>query len=339
MPQANHALWLKAKQDPVMVIDEAPYPSPGPTELVVKTKAVAINPADWGIQKFGVLLTKFPAILGCDAAGIVEEVGSDLTSTFKPGDRVVGAASPLEDYKYAAFQDYVVLRMPLLAKIPDDVKFSDAAVLPLGVNTAASCLFQPDMLGLELPPGNAGHGKTLLVWGASSSVGACGVQLAVAAGYEVFAIASGHNHDFLRSIGAGQCFDYNDANIVEAVVKALIGKDIVGAYDAISKEPTLHALCDILHRSGGRKFIASVMPGTEANAKLDVVIKINFASVLGESGTGPRIWQGFLEPALAAGKFQYKPDAEIVGHGLESVQKAVDLLSQGVSAKKLVVTL
>lgn len=143
---------------------------------------------------------KYLAILGCDAAGIVEEVGSDLASMFEPGDRVIGQAGALQDYKYSAFQDYVVLEMPLLAKILDKAKFSDAVMLPLGVRTAASCLFEPEMLGLELPPGRAGHGKTLLVWGASSSVGSCGVQLATAAGYEVFAVASERNHSFVRSI-------------------------------------------------------------------------------------------------------------------------------------------
>jgi len=340
MAPSNRAAWLETKQATDMVVGEAPYPSAGPGELVIRTQAVAINPADVGIQKHGILLTAYPAILGCDAAGIVQDVGADLTDMYEPGDHVVGQTTPLlGDYKYAAFQEYVVLKMPILAKIPDHVRFSDAVVLPLGVDTAASCMFEAEMLGLEVPPGTAGRGKTLLVWGASSSVGSCGVQLAVAAGYEVFAIASERNHDFLRAIGAAECFDYNDAGLVESVVERLSGKEIVGAYDAISTESTLHALCDILHRSRGRKLIVGVMPGVETHAKLDVVIKTNFTQDLTASGTGAKIWQGFLEPAFDAGTFQYKPDAEIVGHGLESVQSAVDLLAKGVSAKKLVVTL
>lgn len=323
-----------------MVTDEAPYTSPGPDEVVIRTRAVAINPADVGIQKAGVLLTKYPAILGCDAAGIVEEVGFELKSHFKPGDRVIGPTSPLkDDYKYSGFQDYVVLKWPLLAKIPDKTEFSDGAVLPLGINTAAMCLFEKELLALEFPPGDTGHGKTLLIWGASSSVGACGVQLATAAGYDVFAIASRRNHDFLRSIGAIECFDYNDADLTETMIKSLTGRDIVGAYDAISNQSTLDTLCDILHQSGGRQLIAAVMPGAEANAKHNVVVKTNFTIDLVASGTGARIWQGFVGSALAEGKLQCKPDVEIVGRGLESVQKAVDLLAQGVSAKKLVVTL
>lgn len=82
-------------------------------------------------------------------------------------------------------------------------------------------------------------------------------------------------------------------------------------------------------------------PGAEVNAKLDVVVKPNFAAAqnMVESDRDARIWQGFVEPALAAGQFRYKPDAEVVENGLDSVQKAVNLLAQGVSARKLVVAL
>lgn len=92
MSPANRALWLNAKQDAEMIINEAPYPSLASNELVIKTKAVAINPADVILQKAGVLLTHYPAILGCDAAGIVQEVSPDLAHMFKPGDRVFGTA-------------------------------------------------------------------------------------------------------------------------------------------------------------------------------------------------------------------------------------------------------
>lgn len=322
-----------------MTVGEASYSSPGPNELVIRTKAVAMNPADNHIQKGGLLLIVYPAILGCDAAGVVEEVGSDLQSTFEPGDRVIGQTSPLEDYKYSSFQEYVVLKKPLLAKIPDGVAFTNAVVLPLGVTTAASCLYGPEMLDLHYPPSKAGDGKTLLVWGASSSVGCCGVQLAVAAGYEVFAIASRQNHDELKLVGAAECFDYHDIDLVMRVVDNLSGKNVVGALDAISSDDTLHALCEILHKSEGRKFISSIMPGADAKGRLGVTIMPNLNQDMSKSDFGPRIWQSFLPLALGSGQFQYKPNAEIVGHGLEVVQKALNVLAQGVSARKLVVSL
>lgn len=58
-----------------MVVQDAPYSKPEADELVIKTMAITVNPADVVIQKLGVLLQSYPAILGCDVAGIVEEVG------------------------------------------------------------------------------------------------------------------------------------------------------------------------------------------------------------------------------------------------------------------------
>lgn len=339
MLPANNALWLPAKQLPEMTIGEAPYHAPGPNEVVIQTKAVAINPADVLLQSTGMLLTKYPAILGCDVAGVVEEIGADLAVSFKRGDRVIGSTGPLEHYKHSAFQEYVVLKPPVLCRIPDDVAFTDGVVLPLGVTTAASCLFGEEMLNLQLPPSNLGAGKILLIWGASSSVGCCGLQLAAAAGYEVYAVASSRNHGLLTLAGATQCFDYRSKTLIADIMKSVGDKEVVGAMDIISTDETLNTLCDILHQSGGRKFIASVIPGADGKGKLNVTVRTNFANDITINGIGATLWNGFMEAALADGRFQYKPNAEIVGHGLEDVQKAVNLLAQGVSAKKLVVTL
>lgn len=340
MAPHNIAAWLMKKQDATHVVSDAPYVKPEADEIVIKTKAVAINPADVVVQRLGIIIDTYPAILGCDVAGVVEEVGSSIQD-FQPGDRVLGQARPLPGgiYKYSGFQQYVVLKMPSVAKIPNNAKWTDAAVLPLGINTAASCLFQKDCLALEMPPSQRGNGETLLIWGASGSLGSCGVQLAAQAGYDVFAVAGQKNHDFVKSIGATQTFDHSDPNIVDLIVAALDGKTCVGAFDAISTEKTLGVLCDILHRSGARKLVASVMPGAEALATLDVDIKTNFTISNSKTVVGPHIWRTYLEPALASGALQYKPVAEVVGHGFSDVQKAIDLLAKGVSAKKLVLSI
>lgn len=340
MALRNSAAWLMKKQDTTHVVSEAPYNKPEADEIVINTKAVAVNPADVRIQKTGIIIDTYPAILGCDVAGLVEEVGSTITD-FHPGDRVIGQAKPLPGgiYKYSGFQQYVVLKMPEIAKIPDDAKWTDATVLPLGINTAASCLFQETTLALQMPPSQRPRGETLIIWGASSSVGSCGVQLATQAGYDVFGVASLKNHNFIKSLGAVQAFDHNDPNIVDAIVTTLKDRTCVGAYDAISSEHTLGTLCEILHRAGARKFVASVRPGAEGFAKNDVVIRTNFAARNSETEVGSHIWRGYLENALAEGKLLYMPKAEVVGHGLEDVQKAIDLLAGGVSARKVVLSM
>ena len=340
MSPQNRAAWLMKKQDSVQVLGDASYHKPEADELVIRTMAVAINPADVIIQKLGVIVDSYPAILGCDAAGIVEEVGSSVEA-FKPGDRVIGTTKPLPGgiYKYSGFQQYTVLQMPQIAKIPDTTSFTNATVLPLGILAASSCLFHEQMLALEMPPSQGGNGKTLLIWGASSSLGCCGVQLAVAAGYEVFGVASTKNHALVKSLGARQTFDQSDSNVVDNIVDALRDRVCVGAFDAISKVETLDKLCDILQRSGGRTFVASVTPGAERFAKHNVTIKSNLGCSIPITSVSQQIWRVFLEPALASGAFQYAPPADVVGHGLEHVQKGCDMLAQGVSAKKVVISL
>lgn len=87
MAPHNQAAWLEEIQKPLRV-KEAPYNHPGPKEIVIKNMAVAINPADVQQRDPGVLVPNYPHIAGCDVAGLVEEVGSEVKS-FKRGDRVI----------------------------------------------------------------------------------------------------------------------------------------------------------------------------------------------------------------------------------------------------------
>ncbi|KAM3068097.1 hypothetical protein ACMFMF_009462 [Clarireedia jacksonii] len=339
MSPTNRASWLMSKQSPINIIDFAPYTSPSTNELVIKTKAIALNPADWVIQRLGVIVEDFPAILGCDVAGEVVEVHSSLASTYSVGDRVIGLANCLARkdgvYCYSAFQEYVVLKMPTVAKIPEGVAYENAVVLPLGVNTAASCLFMKKTLGLEAPSMSAR--KTLLVWGGSSSVGSCSVQLAVQAGYDVVAVASERNHEMVKTLGAIACFDQNDSTIVDSMVAYLRDKEVVGALHVIHNDNALDALCEILEKVSG-KLIASVIPGAEAKGKNEVKIITNSDTAFADSEIGKRIWD-WLNEAMGKRIIKYMPQSDVVGKGLEDVQKAVDILAEGVSAKKLVVSI
>ena len=85
---SNQAAWLTAAKANPLKVAEAPYTSPGPNEIVIKNAAIAINPIDWKIQDYGVIIEKFPSIVGEDLAGTVEEVGAKV-KTIKKGDRVL----------------------------------------------------------------------------------------------------------------------------------------------------------------------------------------------------------------------------------------------------------
>ncbi|KAF5856666.1 hypothetical protein ETB97_007022 [Aspergillus alliaceus] len=196
MPRSNCASWLMAKQSPVNVVDTAPYTSPSAGELVIKTKAIALNLADVGVQKLGILLGDYPSILGCDVAGEFVQAHASLAGIYAVGNRVIGG-----------WMFEPKGRQILLLGMPTEVAYEDAAVLPLGINTAASSLFAEETLGLDVPSVDGTkppRGKMLLVWGASSSVGACGVQMVTQAGYDVVGVASKRNHEMVKSLG-GEC--------------------------------------------------------------------------------------------------------------------------------------
>ena len=89
MSPTNYAAWLNEANTPHEV-REAPMPTAGPDELVIRNFAVAINPLDTHMQKSGVFVQQWPSILGCDVAGEVHQVGRDAQARFKKGDRVIG---------------------------------------------------------------------------------------------------------------------------------------------------------------------------------------------------------------------------------------------------------
>lgn len=84
-PSTQKALLLNAKLEN-FVVETIPVPKPGPGDILVKVRAVALNPADWKVHK-GLVPVTFPAILGADVSGDVEELGEGVTD-FKKGDRV-----------------------------------------------------------------------------------------------------------------------------------------------------------------------------------------------------------------------------------------------------------
>ena len=151
----------------------------------------------------------------------------------------------------------------MTSAIPDALSYHQAVVLPLALSTATAGLYQKDYLGLPYPTINSEpSGKTILVWGGSSSVGSAAVQLAQASGLEVISTASSKNFDFVKSLGAKQVFDYHKPDVVNEIVSALRGSNFVGAYDAVSSPDTLTSSAEIVHNLGGGK-VVTVLPSSQ----------------------------------------------------------------------------
>jgi NADPH:quinone reductase-like Zn-dependent oxidoreductase len=349
MTDQNIALWLP-KRGGDFEVQPAPYTSPAADEVVVRVRAVAVNPID-AMPGFAyrVILPwlKFPAIIGNDVAGEVVEVGKGVTR-LKVGERVVGHAAGLEKSRNrpaeAAFQRYVVLMEHMVSPIPDSLSFEQATVLPLGLSTAATGLFQEDHLGLALPSATpVDRSETVLVWGGSTSVGSNAIQLARNAGYRVLATASPHNFDYLRSLGAAEAVDYHSRAAVDEIVDRIGGSPLAGTL-AIGSG-SLKAAIAIASRTTGSKRVASAMPALLTRIQgwrapfVGVRVSGIWGGTLKDNEVGPGIYVDFLPAALATGAYRAAPEAAVVGDGLTRIPDALQQLRAGVSAKKLVVTI
>lgn len=344
MPPSNEAAWLYSKAT-LLEIKPAPYTSPGEHEIVIRNRALAINPVDWFQQAFEHFPMTYPVILGHDTAGTVEEVGK-LVTRFKVGDRVVGNGCGMDSKRNSegAFQQYTVVPDNVASHIPSTVSFEAAAVIPLGFSTAACALYQKDHLALHYPSVHPkATGQVLLVWGGSTSVGSNAIQLGVASGYEVLATSSPRNFDYVRKLGATQVFDYSSKTVVAELVEALRGKVVVGALDAITQNGAIQLCAEVLSKCKVSDSLVSTVLDAEfvgaTNLPDNVKSKFIWAETLRHNKVGSVVYEDYLHKALEAGTFISAPDCEVVGSGLEAIQIGLDALRKGVSAKKIVITL
>lgn len=176
-------------------------------------------------------------------------------------------------------------------------------------------------------------GKTIIVYGGSSSVGSMTTQIATATGIDVIAIASTKNFDLCKTSGAVDVYDYHDASFVGAVVSAAkkLGHPVVGIFDAISSPETYENSLVIIAALGGGHLACSHPPPAEVpdNVKAGMIFAVNDIAT--------PVWKDFVTPALEARIVKCLPTPTVVGKGLEKIQEGLDRSKAGVSATKLVI--
>ncbi|ATY60948.1 zinc binding protein [Cordyceps militaris] len=227
-------------------IQDVPVPAIADDEILVKVSAVALNPTDF---KHIDLLSPAGAVIGCDYAGVVAQVGSAATGAWKVGDRVAGWVHGGLYPDRGSFAQYLKVDADLAWKVPEGV--SDLAASTYGVSASTAVLGLNKHLGLPWPeaaaaPAAAG-GEPFLVYAASTGAGLFAVRLAKLAGRTVVATASPHNFDLVRRYGADAVFDYKSPTAAA---------DIRAAY------PSLKQAFDGISENGTTEFCASVLqPG------------------------------------------------------------------------------
>ena len=240
---------------------------------------------------------------------------------------------------HGGFQLYTAIPALVVSKIPASLDFNSAAVLPLAISTAAAVLFKKETLALPLPSSNPSTtGKSVLVWGGSSSVGAVAIQLAVGAGVKVVTVAGKHNIEKIKSLGASEVFDYNSPTVVDDIVKALEGTDFAGVADAIGTPGASAAWAPVHEKLGGR--YGSVLPANDSLPK-DIQGGSVFAPTVAgaDKFIGDAVWAKWVPEALEKGTLKAVPEPIVIKGGLESVQKGYEAQKKGVSYGKIVIEL
>lgn len=194
---------------------EMQRPAPGPNEVLIKVRAAAVNPMDWK-QRAGyvkdIFPLTFPATLGWDVSGTVEEVGGNVTR-FKRGDEVYAL---LEGGGYA---EYAVAKESVVTRKPQTLDYVQAAAVPVAGVTAWQALFQVAQLRA---------GQKVLIHAAAGGVGSLAVQFAKARGAYVIGTASSTNQAFLSELGVDKAVDYQKTRFEDVVRDVDVVLDAIG---------------------------------------------------------------------------------------------------------------
>lgn len=178
----------------VLRYGDMPEPKVGPESVLIDVKAAGVNPVDWMVRSGAadpMYVTHFPAIPGWDVAGVVADVGINVTHV-GPGDEVIAYAR--QDWiEFGTYAERVAAPDRGVVRKPDGLGWAQAAGLPLAGTTA----YQTLVKALKIRPE-----ETLLVHAASGGVGSFAVQIGAALGARVIGTASERNHDYLRGLGA-----------------------------------------------------------------------------------------------------------------------------------------
>lgn len=254
-----------------LVIAEVPIPAIAENEILIKVKAISINPVDAFVRRtkealdwvYGSTDPEETIILGWDVAGVVVETGKKVTK-FKVGDEVFG------NYKFVgkanAYAEYVAAPETEMVLKPKNVSFESAAGATMAALTAWVSIVNQ---------GKIGKGDKVIITGASGGVGHYAVQFAKYFGAYVIGVASEANRKFVLDLGADEFIDYQSQNFEEIITDADLIHDAVWNDDFNHLERSLKAL-----RPGGKLLSLVIYPDPDfiARAKEEkevTVLRVN----------------------------------------------------------------
>jgi NADPH:quinone reductase-like Zn-dependent oxidoreductase len=284
----------------VLRLEEAERPEPSEGEVLIRVRAVSVNPMDWKYRR-GFVARELPTVLGSDVSGTVE---ASRAEGFSEGDEVFGLAR-------GGYAEFATTTAGRIAKKPSGVSHEQAAAIPVAGLSAWQALFDR---------GRLESGQTALVAGAPGGVGHFAVQFAKYAAARAIGTGSSRNRDFVLGLDADEYVDYTQQDVATAVSGVDVAFDTVGGATTESLVPTV--------REGGILVTIAGAPPEEAARARGVR-----ADLLVMSPASEQLAQ--IVELVAAGDVRVEV-AEVLT--LSEIQQAHELSESGHTRGKIVLT-
>ncbi|MEO7044333.1 MAG: NAD(P)-dependent alcohol dehydrogenase [Ferruginibacter sp.] len=231
----------------VLQITEVPIPAVQETIMLIKVKAVSINPLDWKIRNGEMKLmsgSKFPKGMGIDFSGIVEKTGAAVTQ-YKKGDEVYGI---LDVFKGGALSEYITVEEKDIAIKPQNISFEQAAAMP--VVGAAALQILKTLVNLQ-------KGTEVLVNGASGGIGMFATQIAKMNGAIVTAVVGDNGIQTVKDWGADFIVNYRNEDVLKGNKRYDVVIDLSGKMPFCKAKQIMTPSSTYIHTAPGPKEIIS----------------------------------------------------------------------------------
>ncbi|KAK2764292.1 hypothetical protein FQN54_008984 [Arachnomyces sp. PD_36] len=224
-------------------VKDVPIPEITENEVLVKVRAVALNPIDFKDVDF---LSPRDSAIGCDYAGEVTKVGKNSGQRWKVGDKIAGFVHGGLYPDVGSFAEYLKVDGDLAWKVPEQMTLSEAATYGVPAATAMLGLSYLDVSWEDVKTGRPPETERppIFIYSGGSNVGLFTIQLAKRAGYKVIATASPRSFDLAKRYGADAVYDYKSPTAVAEIKKAY--PNITRAMDCFSEGASATFCADVL---------------------------------------------------------------------------------------------
>ncbi|KAF5374442.1 hypothetical protein D9615_009107 [Tricholomella constricta] len=340
MAGTQKALFLESKFGEFKLREQAIH-KPGPGQLLVQIEATGLNPVDWKVQKYGIFVEDYPALIGTDISGVVEEIGSGV-SDFSVGDRVVFQGSWTHDM--AGYQQYTLADAAITAKIPPQLSFEQAATIPVALAAAVAGLYLPKPHGaglvapLDVFTRGKYAGKPIVILGGATSVGQYVIQVAKLSGFSpIITTASLKHEEHLKSLGASHVLDRNlSSAALAAEVAKVTTAPVETVFDSVSLPDTQQSGYSLLADGGDLVLVLPPAEQVKAVEGKDIIPTFGVWTLPHSRELGVKLYSNLTE---LLGQSSIKPNrVEVLPGGLGGVVGGLERMkADQVSGVKLVV--